>query len=136
MTMWPGVQTFRQDEAAKLIKELQAAIDKDENVKTLLEDHVKKGIEDEGFLQEPLTVHTVRRTSTYFGDKSWIDDDKETLRKKKRDEVVEALRFKTLEDGYNLLMHAAEKGKKTSFDSLIKSIKQWVRAFYPMRDSL
>lgn len=133
MTMWLGLQTFLQDEAAKLFKRLREAIDEDDNVKTLLEDHVKEG--DEGCLQQPPTDRTVRRASRYSGDRFWIGDDEETHLNKKREEVVEVLRFKTLKAGYNLLMYAANKGKKTSFDSLITSVKRWVRTCHPMRGS-
>lgn len=121
---WPGLWIFLQDETAKLFEKLQEEIDKDADIKPVLEDHEKEDCDSGGHLQQPPTA-----IRTYYNEELWVGGGGKLLNKK-TEEVVEALRFKTLKGGYNLLMYAANKGRGTSFGSLVKSVKHWVRRVF------
>lgn len=103
----------------ELVKKLRKAINNNEDVRGVLENHYKKGARDAHL------VIPVWMSSFYFGEGVWLNG-RGPLLKKSTAEVIEALRFKNLGTGCNLLMYAANEGKERSFDSLINSIKYWV----------
>lgn len=75
-------------------------------------------------LQQPPTA-----IRAYYNEELWVSGGGKILNQM-TEEVIEALRFKTLICGYNLLMYAANKGRGTSFGSLVKSVEHWVRKVF------